>query len=314
VITSELQELLVCPLCRGPLALCEEPPALSCSACGVEYPVRSGIPILRPSGLQVGPAADTGGSTHKDQQVAYFDQDPDDDFGIVRPRGAPKLYSWLLKDKFRRSIVGLEELVPRSRALVVCGGSGLDAEFLVRAGAKVILSDISLGVVLQARERSRRFGLGFELIVADTEALPFRDAAVDLVYVHDGLHHLEQPAHGLVEMARVARHAVSVSEPAQSVATSAAARLGWAEDTEDAGNRVMRLKLDEITRGLRASGFRPIQPHRYAMFYRHWPGRAMRALSWPPVFPLAVGGMALANRLVGRYGNKLVVQALRSGE
>jgi ubiquinone/menaquinone biosynthesis C-methylase UbiE len=41
----------------------------------------------------------------------------------------------------------------------------------------VILSDIAVGVVLQARERARRFGLDFDLLVADAEALPFADAS-----------------------------------------------------------------------------------------------------------------------------------------
>lgn len=225
-----------------------------------------------------------------------------------------RLYGRLLREKFRRSIIGLEELLPGSSVLVICGGSGLDAEFLVEAGARVILSDISLGVVLQARERSRRFGLDLALVVADAEALPFSDTSVQLVYVHDGLHHLERPALGLAEMARVARRAVSVSEPARSLATTAAVRLGWAQAREEAGNPVMRLTLDEIVHELGKRGFRPIRPHRYFMFYRHWPGRAMRTLSRPIVLPLAVAALNLANRVLGRHGNKLTVQAVRADE
>jgi ubiquinone/menaquinone biosynthesis C-methylase UbiE len=175
----------------------------------------------------------------------------------------------------------------------------------------VILSDISLGVVLQARERARRYRLELDLFVADAEALPFADASVDIVYVHDGLHHLEQPAIGLAEMARVARHAVSISEPADAFATNAAVRLGLAEKQEEAGNPVRRLGLQEITSELAARGFHPIAPQRYAMYYRHWPGRGVRLLSNPVLLPLAKGAFVAVNRVVGPYGNKLTVQAVR---
>jgi ubiquinone/menaquinone biosynthesis C-methylase UbiE len=44
--------------------------------------------------------------------------------------------------------------------------------------------------------------------VADAERLPFPDRSIDVVYVHDGLHHLARPEAGLAEMTRVARLAV----------------------------------------------------------------------------------------------------------
>jgi ubiquinone/menaquinone biosynthesis C-methylase UbiE/uncharacterized protein YbaR (Trm112 family) len=301
-MSADLVELLVCPVCRASLASTADDARLECASCGRDYPFHLEIPILLPS---------DGSSTHKARQVEFFDQDPADDFGVTRPRGAPELYGWLLREKFRRSVIGLEHLLPGATALTICGGSGVDAEFLARAGARVILSDISLGVVLQARERARRYGLDITLVVADAEALPFRDASVDVVYVHDGLHHLERPALGLAEMARVARRAVSVSEPAAAAATVAAVRLGLAEDEEEAGNRVRRLTLDEIARELSSRGFRPIRPHRYAMYYRHWPGRTMRVLSTRPLLPVAKAGLNVLNRVAGRFGNKLTVQAIR---
>jgi ubiquinone/menaquinone biosynthesis C-methylase UbiE/uncharacterized protein YbaR (Trm112 family) len=307
--TEELLELLCCPACRGTLVARQAAkPLLVCTACGAEYPFHLEIPILVPP--QVHRRAGDGLS-HKQRQIAFFDQDSADDFGITRPRGAPPLYAWLLHEKFRRSVMGLEQVLPGATALTVCGGSGVDAEFLARAGARVILSDISLGVVLQARERARRFGLDLTLVVADAEALPFQDRSIDVVYVHDGLHHLEQPALGLAEMARVSRRAVSVSEPAAARITAAAVGLGVAEAQEEAGNRVRRLTLDEIETELSFHGFQPVRPHRYAMYYRHWPGRAMRVLSTPFLLPLARAAFKAVNGVGGRFGNKLTVQALR---
>lgn len=301
-VSAELVELLACPVCRGRLDPVREG-GLSCSECGGRYAVYEGIPILIPL---------TPVGEHKERQMAFFDSPSQDEFGITRPRGAPALYRWLLEEKFRRSVLGLERLLPGATALTVCGGSGLDAELLAVAGARVILSDIALGVVLQARERARRHGLELELVVADAEALPLRDESVDLVYVHDGLHHLERPLAGLAEMARVARWAVSVNEPAAAATTSAAVKVRLADDTEEAGNRVRRLALREICAELTARGFTPLRPHRYAMVYRHWPGAAMRLLSLPIVFPVVRIAFAGFNAAFGRFGNKLTVQARRA--
>jgi SAM-dependent methyltransferase len=308
----EFLELLACPVCGGALAVASAPgDRLDCVSCGIQYPFHLEIPILLAPELRTSAAARPIALEHKERQVAFFDQDPADDFGVTRPRGAPTLYGWLLEEKFRRSVLGLEELLPGASALTICGGSGLDAEFLVRAGARVILSDLSLGVVLQARERVLRHGLEIALVVADAEALPFRDASIDLVYVHDGLHHLERPADGLAEMARVARSAISVTEPAAATVTKAAVRIGAAEAVEEAGNPVRRLTLAEIESALSARGFRALWPHRYAMYYRHWPGKAVRMLSSPALLPIAKGAFRGVNRVVGRFGNKLTVQAVR---
>src|SRR5439155_1080684 len=194
---TEILDLLACPVCRQPLARPDGEPRLECASCGRDYPFHLEIPIL----------AVEGASAHKARQVEFFDQDPADDFGVTRPRGAPELYGWLLREKFRRSVIGLEHLL---------------------AGA-----------------------------------------------------------------------------------TAAAVRLGLAEDEEEAGNRVRRLTLDEISRELSSRSFRPIRPHRYAMYYRHWPGRAMRVLSTRPLLPLAQAGLNVLNRVAGRFGNKLTVQAIR---
>jgi SAM-dependent methyltransferase/uncharacterized protein YbaR (Trm112 family) len=313
MLGAELLDVLACPVCGGSLTLSggASSSRLDCSSCGLEYPFHLDIPVLLAPQLREQGEPEL---THKERQVAFFDQKPTDDFGVIRPRGAPALYRWLLEEKFRRSVIGIEHVLPSASALTICGGSGIDAEFLARAGARVILSDISLGVALQARERARRFGLDITPIVADAEALPFRDASIDVVYVHDGLHHLERPEQGLAEMARVSRCALSISEPASAAVTAVAVRLRLAENEEEAGNRVRRLTLDEITGVLAKRGFRAILPHRYAMYYRHWPGRPMRVLSTPLLLPVACNGLKIVNRLAGRVGNKLTVQAVRCSD
>lgn len=45
-LDPELLEILVCPACRGALAVDADAHELVCSACGLAYPVRDGIPVL----------------------------------------------------------------------------------------------------------------------------------------------------------------------------------------------------------------------------------------------------------------------------
>ena len=138
--------------------------------------------------------------------ATFFDEQVDHEFELERPSGSPQLYGWFLAEKFRRSVTDLS--LQQLSALVVCGGSGMDGEFLARQCARVISSDISLGAAQRARERANRHGVDIDVVVADAELLPFPDRSIDLVYVHDGLHHLDRPLEGLGEMARVARQAV----------------------------------------------------------------------------------------------------------
>jgi uncharacterized protein len=41
-----LLEIIVCPSCRGALAVDESRSELACTSCGLAYPVRDDIPVL----------------------------------------------------------------------------------------------------------------------------------------------------------------------------------------------------------------------------------------------------------------------------
>jgi glycosyltransferase involved in cell wall biosynthesis/uncharacterized protein YbaR (Trm112 family) len=299
--SPDLAAFAVCPLCRAALDWGEA--CALCSACGVAYEIVDGIPVLVPAVARR--------DQQKLDQIKHFDAVEDPEFEIERPGCTPKLYGWLLREKFRRSLRALGLNLSNEVVLTICGGSGMDAEFLARAGARVISSDLSLGAAQRTRERARRHALPITPIVADAEQLPFPNKSIPLVYVHDGLHHMERPAAGLLEMARVAQRALSLTEPARAKLTQIAVRLGAAFEHEEAGNRVERLQIDELSEWLDNAGFSVVGASRYAMFYRHRPGPVMRGLSVPFVFGVVRAAWRLGNAVLAPVGNKLTVQALR---
>jgi SAM-dependent methyltransferase len=293
---------IVCSRCRGVLT-----PAnghLQCGNCGARFPFVSGIPIL--SDLE----ADDPGTDYKQRQIEFFDGESAE-FEITRPQGQPKLYGWLMTEKFRRSVRGVEANLPGATVLTVCGGSGMDAEFLARQGANVIASDLSLGAVQRAVERGRRCGLPIHAVVADAEHLPFADRSIDIVYVHDGLHHLSDPMVGLAEMCRVARDYVLVTEPSRAAVTSLAVQFGMALKEEDAGNRVERVSAEQIAACLTEHGLNVMGIDRYAMYYQHEPGWGMQFFSRRRSARAAQFAIEAFNRVLGSLGNKLSVRAVR---
>ncbi|MBA3914703.1 MAG: Trm112 family protein [Acidobacteriales bacterium] len=46
MITQELLNMIVCPVCKKPLVMKENGESLKCSECKRVYPVRDNIPIL----------------------------------------------------------------------------------------------------------------------------------------------------------------------------------------------------------------------------------------------------------------------------
>lgn len=295
VVTQEPAHVFACPVCRARLRRRRD--ALVC-VCGAEYPVEGGVPLLAPAPDE-----------HARRQAAWFDEDGEGEWEIERPAGAPRLYRWLMREKFRRATEGVP--LRDASALVVCAGSGMDAEFLAASGASVVALDISPGAARRSLERARRHGFDLVAAAGDATSLPFADGSFDIVYVHDGLHHLVDPLVGVAEMARVARRAVCIGEPARAGATALAVRVGVALDREEAGNVVARLDPAATAAALRTRGFEILRADRYAMYYRHEPGRGVRLLSRPLLFPAAIAAFRLANAIAGALGNKLAVVGVR---
>jgi SAM-dependent methyltransferase/uncharacterized protein YbaR (Trm112 family) len=312
---DDLLVLLICPVClEGDLlGLNKQEPdrMLICSACSAEYAVRGGIPVLLPPEFDPAGVHDEldHALEHKQHQAGWFDRSVAEEFETSRPHGTPRAYRWLLTRKLGRSL----ECLPPLRGMTVvdaCSGSGMEAEFLARQGARVVAVDISEGAARRAKARAERFGLDYLTVVGDVERLPIRTRAADVAYVHDGLHHLPDPMRGVRELARVARRALSVNEPADAILTQVAVLLGLSSNVEEAGNHVRRLRSSALLRELQASGWN-VSIDRYLMYYRHEPRAVMQLLSLPGVFSIYRQLIETTNFVIGRCGNKLCLVGLR---
>ena len=252
---------------------------------------------------------------HKHGQAVHFDHAGSPEFEIHRPHGESRLYRFLMEYKFDRAVNLLPWPVRGRLALSVCSGSGMDAEFLERGGARVVGLDISHGALLRSRRRAHTYGLAYVLVRGDAEALPFRSSAFDVSFVHDGLHHLVEPRRAITEMARVARGAVVITEPADAALTKLAIALRIIPAREDSGNLVARFDAGALRELFCSLGFQTFRSARYLMKYGHPPGAWWRLLDHPIPFTLArLAFLALGAGALGTVGNKLSVTASRRSD
>jgi len=172
---------LVCPVCRGGLALrgAEERAgevwsgALACSACRRDYPITDGIPRL----LSEDVAERAAHWERLHQSLDYA--------GIVeQTRRRYALPEAVLLDYYAfADLLRRHKLAPR-RALELGTGSGSYALALHRlAGVgSFCLVDISASALAGARALAAAFGMQADLLQGDIRRLPFRDRAFELTF------------------------------------------------------------------------------------------------------------------------------------
>lgn len=152
----------------------------------------------------------------KTQQVAYHDWESthyDDKWSISFDQ---RCISYA-EGRFRRVVPGSQRF---DTVLEVGCGTGFFLLNLAQAGVigEAHCTDISGGMVAQCVENGRRLGIDVRARVADAEALPYPDAAFDLVIGHAVIHHLPNLPAAFSEFRRVLRpggRLVIAGEPTQ---------------------------------------------------------------------------------------------------
>lgn len=102
---------------------------------------------------------------------------------------------------WRRKTVAAVDPRPGQRVLDLAAGTGTSSEPFDRAGATVVPTDLSLGMLQVGKQR--RPALGF--VAGDALSLPFADHAFDAVTISFGLRNVEDTAGALRELRRVTR-------------------------------------------------------------------------------------------------------------
>jgi demethylmenaquinone methyltransferase/2-methoxy-6-polyprenyl-1,4-benzoquinol methylase len=102
---------------------------------------------------------------------------------------------------WRRAVVSAVGARRGDRILDVAAGTGSSSDPFVAAGAAVVASDFSLGMMREgARGRP-----GMRFVAGDALALPFADATFDAVTISFGLRNVADIKAALTEMRRVTR-------------------------------------------------------------------------------------------------------------
>jgi len=119
-----------------------------------------------------------------------------DGFSLGYDRGRDRGYHALV-DEIEAGLV--EERGKGGRVLEAGCGTGLILGRIIGKCPAAIGADLSMGMLLRARER------GLTVIQADVTALPFKDAAFDVTFSFKVLSHVESTDGALRELARVTR-------------------------------------------------------------------------------------------------------------
>lgn len=126
------------------------------------------------------------------------------------PEGTPDFFAAVDEERYGRYAPWMRasmgfDLARGKRLLEVGCGMGTDLAQFGRGGASVVGIDLVPRHLTIARRRLVHEGCAPRLLCSDAEALPFKDASVDVVYSFGVLHHTPGIEAALAEIRRVLR-------------------------------------------------------------------------------------------------------------
>jgi ubiquinone/menaquinone biosynthesis C-methylase UbiE/DNA-binding MarR family transcriptional regulator len=156
-----------------------------------------------------------------------------------------------------RSWQGLAEtlltLMPPMVIADLGAGEGTFSQLLARRSKKVIAIDNSEKMVEYGRELARKHGVkNLEYRTGDIEEVPIRDAAVDLAFFSQALHHAQHPERAVAEAWRILK-------PGGRIVVLDLLRHNYEEARELYADLWLGFTEVEVTRFLRQAGFKNIE-------------------------------------------------------
>jgi ubiquinone/menaquinone biosynthesis C-methylase UbiE/biotin operon repressor len=156
-----------------------------------------------------------------------------------------------------RSWQGLAEtlltLMPPMVIADLGAGEGTFSQLLARRSKKVIAVDNSEKMVEYGRELARKHGVkNLEYRKGDLEEVPIKDAAVDLAFFSQALHHAQHPERAVAEASRILK-------PGGRIVVLDLLRHSYEEARELYADLWLGFTEVEVTRFLRQAGFKNIE-------------------------------------------------------
>ncbi len=156
-----------------------------------------------------------------------------------------------------RSWQGLAEtlltLMPPMVVADLGAGEGTFSQLLARRSKKVIAVDNSEKMVEYGRELAAKHGVkNLEYRKGDLEAVPIRDATVDLAFFSQALHHAQHPERAVAEAWRILK-------PGGRIVVLDLLRHSYEEARELYADLWLGFTEVEVTRFLRQAGFKNIE-------------------------------------------------------
>jgi ArsR family transcriptional regulator len=156
-----------------------------------------------------------------------------------------------------RSWRGLAEtlltLLPPMVIADLGAGEGTFSQLLARRSKKVIAIDNSEKMVEYGRELARKHGVkNLEYRKGDLEEVPIKDAAVDLAFFSQALHHAQHPERAVAEAWRILK-------PGGRMVVLDLLRHNYEEARELYADLWLGFTEVEVTRFLRQAGFKNIE-------------------------------------------------------
>ena len=156
----------------------------------------------------------------------------------------------------------------RGNTMLDCGcGTGKDAALLASLGNYVVGTDISQAAIAKAKKTSKNYNVDLDLVVADSEKLPFKEGCFDVCYCFWTLHHFPSIAGVLSELngrLRAGGHLIIIEPNGSNLVVRLSERIEdqvrtWLVLTgADTPNETMH-DLVTYLRNLEAAGFRHIR-------------------------------------------------------
>ncbi len=118
---------------------------------------------------------------------------------------------WVTDERRMRRLVSAAHLKGTERVLDVATGPGYIAEALAKESREVVGLDLTEAMLAIARQRTAQRGVkNISFRIGDAQNVPFEQEQFDVVVCRLALHHVQQPARVVEEMARVCRRGGTV--------------------------------------------------------------------------------------------------------